>query len=242
MMRSCAFAVLISLACLPASKSFGADIPAPSTTEQAPPAPVPVPVAPKEFDMWTAPYSIFVFGGMLSTTGIGQTALFNYNADEKPRYDNNIAGVAAYRDWFRLGYGFYVGGELGIADRFGYYAQTGDTNIKSSSLLQSAEIWTGLRWRYEGFSFYGVRISAAATTGFSYTTNSIGRERGREIAYDGSARFLFYGGPELALSLDSHPEWQFVYRLQHRSGANGTLGHFREGYNANVFGLRYTFF
>jgi hypothetical protein len=240
MMRSCAFALLISLACLPASKSFGADVPAPSTTEQPVPAPV-APVVSKEFDPWTQPYSVLVFGGMMSTTGFGQTALFNLTAGEKPRYDNDTAGVAVYRDWFRLGYGFYMGGEVGVADRFGYYAVTGGPTIKSATMLHSGELWTGLRFRYEGVSFYGVRLSGAVTGGFSYVTDSIGRERARELDNNGNARFLFYAGPELALSLDSYPDWQLVYRQEHRSGMGGTLGKMEEGYNANVIGLRYTF-
>lgn len=211
--------------------------PTPMATQPAPLAPV----APKGPDLLQG-YSILVFGGMLSTTGIGQTALFNYNAGESPKYDNNIVGVAIYRDWFNLGHGFWMGGEVGAADRFGYYAQTGSpATIKSDTLLNSGEFWTGLRFRYEGFSVNGVRFSAAVTGGFSYTNDSIGRERAREFDYNGSARFLFYARPELAISLDSLPEWQLVYALQHRSGMAGTLGHFFEGYNANVIGLRYTF-
>lgn len=185
--------------------------------------------------------SIFVFGGLLSTTGIGQTLRFNIDAGPGIQYDNNIVGAAYARDWFDFGYGFFFGGEIGIADRFGSYAECCDAIIKSSSILNSGELWTGFRIRSEGISIGGVRISVAATGGFSYTTNSIGRERDRELAYNGSARFLFYAGPEISVSLDSHPEWQLVYRLQHRSGANGTLGNFREGYNANVIGIRYSF-
>ncbi len=50
-----------------------------------------------------------------------------------------------------------------------------------------------------------------------------------------------YFGPELAVSLVNRPDIEFVYRLHHRSGAEGTFGKLYEGYNANVFGIRYKF-
>ena len=49
--------------------------------------------------------------------------------------------------------------------------------------------------------FYGValfdtiKIGAAVTAGFSFTTNSIGRERQSEVAWNGNARVLLYLGP-----------------------------------------------
>ena len=89
--------------------------------------------------------------------------------------------------------------------------------------------------------FDKLRISSGITPGLSFTTNSIGREREREIGYNGSGRALFFLAPEVSLSLADHPEWELVYRVQHRSGANGTLGKLREGYNANVVGVRYRF-
>jgi hypothetical protein len=233
-MRFYALVALVSLTCFPASQSFGADLPPPPTIGAAP-------VLQKSPDPLLRPDSIFVFGGVLSTTGIGQTLLFNANSGPGIHYDNNIVGAAYARDWYNLGYGFVFGGEVGIADRFGHYAECCNAIVKSASVLNSGELWTGLRIRHQGFSINGVRVSAAATGGFSFTTNSIGRERDREIAYDGSGRILFYAGPELSLSLDSHPEWELVYRLQHRSGMNGTFGNFREGYNANVLGVRYKF-
>ena len=60
--------------------------------------------------------------------------------------------------------------------------------------------------------------SGAVTTGLSFTTNSIGREREREIAYGGNARMLLYFGPELTFSFINNPDLEFVYRLHHRSG------------------------
>jgi hypothetical protein len=219
------------------SQGFCADLPSPSSQDSVPALKANAP------EVLFRPDSIFFFGGALSTTSLGSTMKFNLDHPAGViKYDNYIAGAAYNHDFYKLGYGFTLGAEVGIADRFGHYALCCDTIIKSSSLLNSGELWAGPRISYDGFVLFDtIRIAGAATTGLSFTTDSIGRERNRELAYDGSARVLFYFGPEMMISMLNHPELEFVYRVQHRSGANGTLGNLREGYNANVFGVRYKF-
>ena len=193
--------------------------------------------------------SIFFFAGRLSTSNLGSSATFNTIAVdttlESPYYDNYIVG-AAYQHRFReLGSGFVLGGEIGIADRFGHYLVCcGDKlvtqTVTSSNIQHSGELWFGPTIRYESFVLFDqLRITPGITTGFSLTTDSIGAERGKEITRNGNARLLFYLGPEIAFSTVSMPNIELVLRLQHRSGALGTLGHLNEGYNANVVGLRF---
>ncbi len=235
-MRYCAVVALTSLACFPASQSSGADLPSPVTVEAAPA------LKPRPPDQLLRPDSIFVFGGALSTTGLGATLKFNLDNPAAIKYDNYIAGAAYSHNFYYLGFGFTLGAEVGVADRFGHYALCCTTIIKSSSLVNSGELWAGPRISYEGFVLFDtIRIAGAASTGFSFTTNSIGRERERELSYGGNARALVYFGPEIIMSMVNHPELEFVYREQHRSGANGTFGRMREGYNPNLFGIRYRF-
>jgi len=193
--------------------------------------------------------SIFFFAGRLSTSNMGSTATFNTIAVdttlESPYYDNYIVGAAYQRRFRELGHGFVLGGEIGIADRFGHYLVCcGDKlvtqTVTSSNINHSGELWFGPTIRYEPFVLFDqFRITTGLTAGFSLTTNSIGVERGKELDRNGSARFLFYLGPEIAFSTVSMPNVELVVRLHHRSGALGTLGHLNEGYNANVVGLRY---
>jgi len=186
--------------------------------------------------------SIYFFAGRLSATSLGSTLQFNLDHPSGLiTYDNYIVGAAYARDIFRIGLGFTFGGEVGAAVRTGPYSLCCNPVVKSS-WQNSGELWIGPRISHEGFVLFDtIRLAGAITWGLSVTNNSIGFERGREIAWNGSARTLFYFGPEIILSLVQFPSFEFVYRLHHRSGANGTLGNLREGYNANIFGVRYRF-
>ncbi|MBR1272930.1 hypothetical protein JQ629_36225 [Bradyrhizobium sp. AUGA SZCCT0222] len=187
--------------------------------------------------------SVYFFAGRLSTTSLGSTLRFNLDhPSNEITYDNYIAGAAYTRDIYRLGLGFTLGAEIGGAVRAGSFALCCNPVVKSSSWVNSEELWIGPRISHEGFVFFNtVRLAGATTWGLSFANNSIGYERGREIAWSGSARTLFYFGPEIIVALQQFPDFEFVYRLHHRSGANGKLGNLREGYNANVFGIRYKF-
>lgn len=212
--------------------SHAAELPSP-VSESSPPASSSDPIRKSD--------SLFFFGGYMSTQNMGATANFNSNHPVGPNYDNYIVGAAYNHDFYSL-YGFAVGGEVGLADRFGYFRECCDPVVKSTAVLHSPELWFGPRFSFDGLVLFNtVRIGGAMTFGFSATTDSIGVERRREIVKSGSARLIGYLGPEIFLALADHPEWEIVYRLHHRSGANGTFGRMGEGYNANVLGVRYRF-
>ena len=191
--------------------------------------------------------SVFFFAGRLSTSNMGSTLTFNTIAVDTtliaPYYDNYIVGAAYQRRFRELGSGFVLGGEIGVADRFGHYAVCCNIQtVTSSDIRHSGELWFGPTIRYESFVLFDqLRITPGLTAGFSLTTNSIGIERGRELSGNGNGRFLGYLGTELAFSSVSMPNLELVFRLHHRSGALRLLGNMMEGYNANVVGLRYWF-
>lgn len=181
----------------------------------------------------------------MSTTVFGSTLFFNTGLMEAHSYgpisyDNSIVGAGYQRQFYRYG-GFTLGGEIGIADRFGNYAQCCNPVVLSSSTLNSGELWFGPVLRYDGIVLFNVRVIPGITVGFSATTDSIGVERQREINDNGNARFLGYLGPELAFSPLDASQLEIFLRVQHRSGANRLLGNLMEGYNANVLGLRYRY-
>jgi hypothetical protein len=184
--------------------------------------------------------SLMVFSGVMSTTTLGRTLVINQiPATSNRTFDNYIVGAAYRRDYLQYG-PLTVGGEVGIADRFGHFVECCDAPVVSSGIVQSGELWTGGTFRID-LLLGPVRMTPGVTIGFSVTTNSIGREREREITEFGNARFLGYLSPEVAFSAVSFPNLELVFRVQHRSGLFGTFGGLFEGYNADVVGVRYHF-
>jgi len=201
------------------------------------------------------PNAVFMFAGRLSTTDMASTVIFNFNYKpifNRPAYDNYIAGFAYERDLFEIKNDVRLRVEGGLAERFGNYLVCcvqksvdwphPDDTVKFSGYMYTTEGWIGPKLRWENFHpAQGTHLSLAATVGVSGVTRTMGRERAREIDLRGNAHFLGYVSPEVNLAFDRLPNWEFVLRETHRSGALGTFGHMREGYNANVLGVRYIF-
>jgi hypothetical protein len=177
-------------------------------------------------DSWAVapppPNGVLLFAGQFTTVDITRSLL-----PTAPHESNYIAGGAYERDFFSGG-GFALGTEIGAAERFG--------------MGSSFEGWAGLNVRYTPFVFLNtVRIVPGITVGFSAITRPVGIEAEREAAAQGNAKLLGYLGPELAVSFVNFPNFELVYRLQHRSGAGGTFGKLSDTANANVFGIRFRF-
>jgi hypothetical protein len=205
------------------------------------------------------PNSVLVFGGRLSTTDF--TSSLSYNETYTPSrpeiglqaWDNHIGGVDYERDVAGLARDLRLRAEVGIDDRFGHYLVCcliplpGDRRtypertVRSNGLVHSVELWAGGKVRWENFKLGGVSFEVAGTIGLSGVTRAIGRERQRQIADHGNAHLLGFVAPELGVSLDAVPHFELVARVMHRSGAGGTFGGMREGYNADVLGVRYAF-
>ncbi len=186
--------------------------------------------------------SVFGFAGRTDSGNLGNTFLFGYGAPERIFYDNYIIGAAYQRDFLEFNSGLLLGAEVGFADRFGHYSTCCDTIVYSNSVVQSAEFWAGASLRTNGFALFDtLRVSPGFVFGLSFISNPIGQESEHQIAHQGSARMLFYLGFDLAFALASLPDTELVLRIQHRSGAYGTLGAMKEGNNANVIGIRQRF-
>jgi hypothetical protein len=186
--------------------------------------------------------SVFGFAGRMNSGNLGSTFAFGYGAPERMFYDNYIVGGAYQRDFFQFNSGLLLGAEVGFADRFGHYTVCCNTIVYSNNVVQSAEFWAGASLRTNGFALFDtVKVSPGFVFGLSFISNPIGQEGEHQITHHGSAKMLFYLGFDLAFALASLPDTELVFRIQHRSGAYGTLGAMKEGNNANMIGIRQRF-
>ncbi|WP_153306818.1 hypothetical protein [Desulfonatronum thioautotrophicum] len=169
-------------------------------------------------------HRVSLFTGKFTTQSMGDTASF-WSVDFEENY---LVALAYAQDMLDLGHDLRLGPEIGIAGRFG--------------CRWSTEIWAGAALRHGGVVLFDhLHIEPAFTLGLSWIDRSIGIERTREETQNGDATLLVYLGPELAFASPRHPQWAFVYRLHHRSGAFRTFGNLKGGHNANTIGLRYSF-
>ena len=186
--------------------------------------------------------SVFGFAGRTNSGNLGDTFAFGVGAPQRIFYDNYIVGGAYQRDFYQFNSGVLIGAEVGLADRFGNYKVCCDTLTYSNGVTHSAELWGGVSFRHQGFALFDlVRISPGFVFGLSATSTPIGQESLHQIEHRGSANVLFYLGFDLAFALATLPNTELVFRIQHRSGAYGTLGGMKEGNNANVIGIRQRF-
>ena len=148
--------------------------------------------------------------------------------------------VANYEDNFVLGGGYQqfvleplpqlrLGLELGVA-------------LRGGAGIVSGEAWGGAVARYDGFHLgENLRVSPSITVGLSTITNPIGVEADRARTLNADPTLLFFMAPELSMATLDNPDTEYFIRLQHRSGAWGTLGGMSDGANAQVLGVRHHF-
>ncbi len=188
-------------------------------------------------------HSAFVFGGRMNSGNLGNTFKFGLGVPSTDlSYDNYIVGAAYQRDFLQLNGGLLLGAEVGLADRFGHYKVCCEAIVYTDRMMHSAELWAGVSFRQEVPELFDAfRISPGFVFGLSAISNPIGQEGEHQLSHQGSAKVLFYLGFEIAFAMRSLPNTELVYRIQHRSGAYGTLGGLKEGNNANVVGIRQRF-
>ncbi|SFZ85761.1 hypothetical protein SAMN02983003_2931 [Devosia enhydra] len=168
--------------------------------------------------------AVFFFGGRFHSDYFGGS----FNAFGAP-YETNYVLGGGYQHFFQNWGDFRLGAEGGLALRFGEGEPT------------SLEAWGGVVGRYDGFVIGNtIRISPSMTFGLSAVTDTIGMETVRASWIESDVPVLFYLGPEISISSLDNPNLEAFWRVQHRSGAWGTIAHI-DGSNANTVGVRWKF-
>jgi hypothetical protein len=187
--------------------------------------------------------AVHVYGGAATRTSM--PAMFALDGDLSFAAEEFIAPW----DWDFTGTGLVAGalsrrlltfagvidieGETGIGQRFGNMRET--------------EFWVALYARWTWFPWnHIVRTTIATSTGFNFATGVPAAEREWDSTRRGS-KLLHFFSPEITLGLPSHPDWDLVARIHHRSGGrilfgeidmfNGVGG----GVHFATLGIRYRF-
>lgn len=163
--------------------------------------------------------NVFIMGGPF-TNGYFSDAFLVW----EDHYESNFfAGVGYQYFMYEHSGGFKLGAEAGLGVRIGDRS--------------SAELWAGLVGRIDMFQFGDIRITPSITAGFSVVTDTIGVETQRAEKLGHDIPFLYYLGPEIAVSHVDYPGFEAFGRIHHRSGGFGTIAEI-DGSNAVVLGLR----
>lgn len=170
--------------------------------------------------------SVSFFAGIFSESSFPGDANIPFGGNIESNYN---FGAIYHRDFLELGSGFFVGGEIGGALRFG------------EGEPFSGEVFGGATIRHQGVDLGPVNIAPRLTFGLSAVTNTIGVETERANAAGTDGTLLFYLGPEISLGFKQLPKTEFFYRTHHRSGLLKTLENMTGGHNAHVFGVRQNF-
>lgn len=96
------------------------------------------------------------------------------------------------------------------------------------------------RWTYFPWNKY-LDTSVAAGAGLSYALNTPAVEEATVGKNHASPKLLGYLMLEFAFSLPGEPQWSFVARVHHRSGAGGLFDGRLDASNAIGFGIKYKF-
>jgi len=95
-----------------------------------------------------------------------------------------------------------------------------------------------VRWRDFPWNKY-VLTTIGIGEGVSWASHSPQQELDSENEPGDATKFLNYVMTEITFSLPSHPEWQIMYRLHHRSGVFGLYCPGTVGSTAAGVGIRY---
>jgi hypothetical protein len=124
--------------------------------------------------------------------------------------------------------------EIGLGQRFGD--------------MHEEEGWVALYVRWTAFPWNDyVRTTVAASTGLNYASDVNAYEREAAGKDSNGSRLLHFLSPEVTFALPSHPNFEFLVRLHHRSGGRDVIGptELFHGANGGVqylsAGLRYRY-
>jgi hypothetical protein len=165
-------------------------------------------------------WALTFYSGRLTDSNLAKTATFNFDFEDSYFIDLALSRrLYTYQDYFNL----EIEGQG--AKHFGDQHHWEFSGV------------TYLRWLPFPWDSY-LDASLAAGVGLSYAT-SVPEIEAKN--HDEAAKFLGALMFEVAFSHPRIPQWGFVTRLHHRSGAGGLFSDVHGASNAWAIGIRYAF-
>ena len=165
-------------------------------------------------------WALTFYSGRLTDSNLAETATFNFNFEDSYFIDLALSRrLYTYRDYFNLEIEGQIAKHFGDQDNWEFNAVA------------------YFRWLLFPWDSY-LDTSLAAGVGLSYATSVPEIEAKNN---DEAAKFLGALMFELAFSHPRVPQWSFVTRLHHRSGAGGLFSDVHGASNAWAIGIRYSF-
>lgn len=179
----------------------------------------------------TRPWSLMFYYGRTSELIFAKTVAFKFEDAEEDVYSLELAYTlppenVISRFFSHIGSRFFLAGNL-----------VRRVDHKRDKNINEVDAYIGLRWQNLPWNRY-VATSFAIADGLSYASDPPRVEF--EDDPDSNSNLLNYLMLEATFALPTHPQWQLVYRIHHRSGVYG-LFDTDSGSNTVGLGLRYFF-
>jgi len=187
----------------------------------------------ERIDLETRPWSIMFYAGSTTKTQFGQLISGEYNSAHETLYSAELAYTLHQDNILRRILSPLVG-TIQLAANLAYRIEHRNTPKSGEGDIYMIFRWINFPWNNY------LTTTLAAGEGVSYVTRIPSIETDGTTS-DDSRRLLNYLMFEATFALPSHPEWQLIARIHHRSTAYGTFGNTNGGSNNIGLGIRYYF-
>jgi hypothetical protein len=185
-------------------------------------------------DLDNRPWSALVYAGTTSKQPLGQLIMGEYTSASETLYTAELAYMLNKENIIRKILSPLVSG-IQIASNVTLREQ----HHKDLPLITELDLYVMFRWMHFPWNKHLV-TTLAAGEGISYASSAPYVEI-KGVTSDDSRHLLNYLVFEATFALPTHPEWQLVARIHHRSTAYGVFGNTNGGSNTVGLGIRYFF-
>lgn len=191
-------------------------------------------ITPDRIDLETRPWSIMLYAGNTTKTELGQIIKGQYSSAHETLYSAELAYTLSKENIIRRIFSPLVS-TVQLAGNVAYRIEHRSDAPKNPE----GDLYIVFRWTNFPWNNY-VTTTLAAAEGISYVAH-VPYEETHGVTSDDSRRLLNFLMFEATFAMPSHPEWQLLARIHHRSTAYGVFGNTNGGSNNIGLGIRYYF-